>query len=125
MVQPAIPELLYFRHPSGVKGATAGEPFGARYLYKWWKKACADLKIEGVDLYGGTRHSTTTALGEHLSPEQIQDATGHASKAFRRYFQGDRERAVKATQVIKTLSNQHLNNIGSDAKSAKILKIKD
>jgi len=26
--------------------------FGQRYLYKWWKKACKNLKIDGIDLYG-------------------------------------------------------------------------
>jgi len=43
--------------------------------------------IEGVDLYGGTKHSTVTALGQKYSPEEIQErGTGHLSKAFLRYL---------------------------------------
>jgi hypothetical protein len=30
--------------------------FVRKVLYKYWKKACANPGIEGVDLYGGTRH---------------------------------------------------------------------
>jgi hypothetical protein len=30
------------------------------------------LDIKGVDLYGGTKHLSATALGEHLNPEQIK-----------------------------------------------------
>jgi hypothetical protein len=102
-----LPDLQFFRHPKGISGCKAGQPYGQRYLYKWWKKACADLGLKGVDLYGGTRHSTTTALDEQVTPEKIQDATGHASKAFRRYFQGEQKRAVKATAAIKNLCRQH------------------
>jgi hypothetical protein len=41
-----------------------------------------------VDLYGGTRHSSATALRSHFSPEQIKSATMHATNvAFERYFQ--------------------------------------
>ena len=96
-------------------------------MWKWWKKAGTDLGIEGVDLYAGTRHPTATALGGVLTPEQIQDATGHASKAFKRYFQGERERASRATAAIKSLSasNQPLNNIKTEEKSCKILYFKE
>lgn len=39
------------------------------------------------DLYGGTRHSSTVALREHFSPEQIKHGTMHqTNKAFERYF---------------------------------------
>ena len=52
---PAInPELPFFRYK--------GRPYGRKRLYKWWKRACTNLGIEGVDLYGGTRHSTVRAL---------------------------------------------------------------
>jgi len=52
-------------------------------------KACPNLIIEGVDLYGGTRHTTTTALSKVLTPEQIKrSGTGHnTNKAFERYLQ--------------------------------------
>jgi len=81
-------------------------------LYKYWKIACSALNIEGVDLYGGTRHSTVTALSEHCSPEEVKGATGHTSKAFERYFQNRQARAKKVTAKIKEIRpNQHLNNI--------------
>jgi hypothetical protein len=60
-----------------------------KYLYKWWKKACLNLKIDGVDLYGGTRHSSTTALLKYFSPEEIRKSgTLHTTnRAFDRYLQ--------------------------------------
>ncbi|RLB81338.1 MAG: hypothetical protein DRH15_06820, partial [Deltaproteobacteria bacterium] len=83
-----LPDLYFFRHPPGVKGARAGMRFGDKYLYKWWKRACENLGIEGVDLYGGTRHSSARALREFRSPEEIKRATMHSTnKAFDRYFQ--------------------------------------
>jgi len=42
--------LWYIRNRSRAK-------LGNRYFEKWWKKACENLKIKGVFLYGGTRHS--------------------------------------------------------------------
>jgi hypothetical protein len=72
-----FPDLPFFRHAPGVSGCKAGQPFGEKYLYKWWKRACDNLGINGVDLYGGTRHSTATALREFLSPEQIKAGTMH------------------------------------------------
>jgi len=43
--------------------------------------------VEGVDLYGGTRHSSAVALREFFSPEQIRQGTMHqTNKAFERYF---------------------------------------
>jgi hypothetical protein len=88
-----FPELPFFRHneASAKRGggrAKAGERFGKKYIYKWWKRACKNLGIEGVDLYGGTKHSSATALAEEFSPEQIQNATMHSTnKAFKRYCQ--------------------------------------
>jgi integrase len=83
-------ELYFFRHLATKSGVNAGEPFGPRYLYKWWMKACDNLGIEGVDLYGGTRHSTAIYLGKFFTPEEIKQATFHttnkAFEAFERYF---------------------------------------
>jgi integrase len=104
-----LPKMYFFRHPPGLKGAVAGQRFGNRYLYKWWKRACSDLGIEGVDLYGGTRHSTATALGRICTPEEVRDATGHTSKAFERYFQNKQARALKVTQKIKELRGEVIN----------------
>lgn len=76
-----LPHLYFFRHKTG-------QQFGKDYFYKWWKKACNNLDIEGVDLYGGTRHSTVSDLRKHRTPEQIKLASMHTTnKAFERYFQ--------------------------------------
>jgi hypothetical protein len=63
-------------------------PFGIHYFHKWWVKACANLGIEGVDLYGGTRHSSVRALiAEQYTPEQVkQAAMSETNKAFERYM---------------------------------------
>ena len=85
-----LPDLYFFRHVKGVSGVRAGERFGEKYLYKWWVRACENLGIKGVDLYGGTRHSSARALREFHSPEEIKRATMHrTNKAFERYFQMD------------------------------------
>lgn len=83
-----LPELPFFRHIRGYKGSRPGQPFGIKHFYNWWKRACRNLGVEGVDLYGGTRHSSALALrAEGYSPEQIRRATMHATnKAFERYY---------------------------------------
>lgn len=81
----ALPDLYFFRHPE--EGARPGPRFGKRFLYVQWKKACDELGLEGIDLYGGTRHSSAIALRHHATPEQIRQATMHStSKAFERYY---------------------------------------
>ncbi len=88
ILQPGNPEQYFFRHPKGISGAKEGSQFGPRYLYKWWKKACANLGIEGVDLYGGTKHSSAVAIEKDGTPEQIRYISENLSnKAFDRYFQ--------------------------------------
>lgn len=74
-----FPKLHFFRHISGKDSVKVGQPFGEKYLFKWWKKACSNLGIEGIDLYGGTRHSTVTALRKEFSPEQIKAGTMHST----------------------------------------------
>ena len=82
------PDMFFFRHLKDVNRARKDQKFGDKYLYKWWKKACKNLGIEDIDLYGGTKHSSCTALSKHLSPEQIKIGTGHkTNKAFERYYQ--------------------------------------
>ena len=50
----------------------------------------------GVDLYGGTRHSTVTALGEYFTRDELRESgTFHASEAFERYFQVKRDMSIK------------------------------
>jgi integrase len=53
-----LSNLYFFRHPSGIKGCQLGQRFGEKYLYKKFKKACDNLAIEGLDLYGATRPLT-------------------------------------------------------------------
>jgi len=94
----ALPHVPFFRHGKGIKGVTEGAPFGEKYFWKWWTKACSALGISGVDLYGGTRHSSALALrADGCSPETIRRATMHATnKAFERYYriESDEIRAV-------------------------------
>ena len=83
-----LPNLPFFRHNPSY-GSVEGRPFGEKYFYKWWKRACSKLGIQDVDLYGGTRHSSARALRveQNRTPEEIKKATGHSShKAFGRYF---------------------------------------
>lgn len=82
-----------------------GKRFGCNRFYKAWKRACARLKIEGVDLYGGTRHSSARALRSSFSPEQIKRASMHSSNAaFERYFkmESDDVRSIyqKSAKVV-------------------------
>jgi integrase len=88
----SFPAMPFFRHISGVSGVAENDAFGVKYLYKWWVKACDNLNIKGVDLYGGTRHSSARALRTHRTPEEIKRATMHTTnKAFERYFQIEAE----------------------------------
>ncbi len=82
-----LPDMPFFRHVKGISGCKAESRFGERYFYKWWVKACDELGIDGVDLYGGTRHSSAIALRRYRTPEEIKRATMHSTnKAFERYF---------------------------------------
>jgi integrase len=123
-IPEGLPDLNFFRHQSGISGCTAGEPFGPRYLWKWWKRGCEKLGITGVDLYGGTRHSTVTALGDELTPEQIKQGTLHSTnKAFERYFQGESRRARVAYMAARKV--QQTYNLKRGAIPDKVLKIKE
>jgi integrase len=65
-----------------------GSQIGICLLYEAWKRSCRRLGIEGVDLYGGTKHSTAMGLRAIYTPEQIMAQTLHSTgAAFRRYFQ--------------------------------------
>ena len=103
-----LPELYFFRHHKGNGNAKPGSQFGKDYLYKWWKSACKNLKIEGLDLYGGTRHSTATALGRELTPEQIKAGTLHkTNQAFERYFQSQQADAKMVYQRAAKLQRTY------------------
>lgn len=98
-----IPDLSFFRHVKGMRNCKPGTPFGEKYLYKWWTRACKNLGINGVDLYGGTRHSSATDLKDRLSPEQIKAGTMHSTnKAFERYFQRNSADAIQVYSLTET-----------------------
>lgn len=107
------PDLYFFRHMSTRSGVKVGEKFGPKYFKKWWDKACGNLGVKGVDLYGGTKHSTATALGEFLTPEQIKrGGTGSATnKAFERYFQPRRTESVQVVSTIKELQKKQAGKV--------------
>jgi hypothetical protein len=71
-------------------------------LNRWWSRACAELGVSGVTLYPGTKHSTVTALGAVLTPEEIKrGGTGHqTSAAFERYLLPDMRDKIKIRQAI-------------------------
>lgn len=117
LVPAALGDVPFFRHIKSRSGVQAGVKFGPKYFNIWWGKACKNLGITGVSLYPGVKHSTVTALGQVLSPEQIQhDITGHVSDAFKRYFLPDTERANQATRQINKIRKE---------KSATIIKLRE
>ena len=124
----AFPKLPFFRHITRRKGihraysARSAGRFGEKYLYKWWKEACANLGIEGVDLYGGTKHSTVTAAREIMSPEEIRRyVTEHQTNvAFDRYLQVDAAKQREASARIR--SAQVVTELFGQDKSGKRLK---
>jgi hypothetical protein len=107
------PDLYFFRHMSTRSGVKVGEQFGPKYFKKWWDKACYNLGVKSVDLYGGTKHSTATALGEFLTPEEIKrGGTGSATnKAFERYFQPRRTESVRVVSTIKELQKKKAGKV--------------
>lgn len=123
--QKGFSDQSFFRHGK-VKGHRAGSPYHQGYLYKWWKKACANLGVDGVDLYGGTRHSTVTALSNQFSREEIKEyGTGHdTSKAFERYFQAETSTSLdvyrQAAQRVD--ADKHLTNVVPLEKFRKSMK---
>jgi integrase len=107
-----LPDLPFFRHPIN-KRQEQGKPFGQKFLYRIWVRACKNLGLMRsetlpiCDLYGGTRHSTMTAMSEFMSPEEIQQASGHrTNQALMRYLQGRSRYAQKATDVIADMQNR-------------------
>ena len=103
-----MPDMYFFRHLSGRKKIVSGAQFGPKYFKVWWDRACNNLGVEGVDLYGGTKHTVATTLGKYLSPEEIKrGGTGHTTKkAFDRYFQPDKNEHIKVIRAIKRLKEE-------------------
>lgn len=92
-------KMLFFRNEDGT-------PLYRDALYYAWIRACKNLGIEGVDLYGGTRHSSARALRDHFSPERIKRAVGSATNAaFERYYNIEGE---EVRQVFSLTSSEKL-----------------
>jgi integrase len=106
-----FPSMPFFRHDVPIKGMPANTRFGNRVLRKVWNQACEKLEIEGVGLYGGTRHSTMQflrSLGK--SKEDVKVLSDHSTnKALDRYLEKnfDEMRAGYAlTREVKKASKR-------------------
>ena len=118
----AFPEMPFFRHESHAPAREAGKRFGLQRLYRDWKAACRALGIEGVDLYGGTKHSTAMGLREVATYEEVRKMTGHTTnKAFDRYIQleGDAMRALYARR--RQVADNGLTMDPSRAKDSQVI----
>ena len=83
-----LPEIYFSRHYGGLQSVESNQGFGQTYFKKWWDKACNDLGIVGLDLYGGTRHTTTTEIARRAGSDNARKASAHeTNKAFDRYCQ--------------------------------------
>lgn len=102
--KPIRNDFYFFRYK--------GRRFGRKRLYKWWKRACANLNIKDVDLYGGTVHSTTRALRAlGRTPEEIKKGSmRQTSKAFNRYFQMEMDDMRGIYGRVSPETNLKLNN---------------
>ena len=59
-------------------------------LRKWWNIPCESLEIEGVGLYGGTRHSTARHLRKSKSVDEVKRLVGdRTNEALNRYLEVD------------------------------------
>ena len=99
----AVPELKFFRHHGGIRSMKVNAPFGGKYFKKWWDKACAKLGIQNLDLYGGTRHTSTTEIARREGTQNAREASAHeTNKAFDRYCQFQNDTAFKMAQILKS-----------------------
>jgi integrase len=105
------PSLPFFRHGAGARRDRAGTPLGKQRLYRDWKEACLNLGIEGVDLYGGTKHSTAMGLRQVATYEEVRKMTGHTTnRAFDRYLQLEGEKMKELYARRETLKTMPADN---------------
>ncbi len=111
-----FPKMAFFRRDRGGGGKFAGTPFGKHLVYDYWKKACKNVGVEGVDLYGGTRHSTARNLRRKgKSKDQVQEMTGHdTTAAFLRYFEDDMEFMRSQYEVTRQADTPLIHRIGRE-----------
>jgi integrase len=110
-----FPQLPFFRMDVASGSRPAGSPFGQKMFRKWWDRACKNLGIVGVDLYGGARHSTHQVLRQcGKNPEEIQRLSMHStSKAGMRYLE------VQLDELRSGYALTDRKNIVSDIKPRK------
>jgi hypothetical protein len=110
----ALPDVFFFRHVKGNGAVKPGQQFGKDFLYKWWKQACKNLVVDDVDLYGGTRHSTATALSEHFTTQEIMTAGSmhKTNKAAIRYIQAEKNKSILVYQKVREMQGSvtHLSH---------------
>jgi len=101
-----VPELKFFRHHKGVRSQKPNTPFGPKYFKIWWDKACEKLGVQGLDLYGGTRHTSTTEIAKRAGTKNAREASDHkTNKAFDRYCQFQNDTAFKMAGLLKRDDN--------------------
>lgn len=100
-----FPDLPFFRHMKQAGPLPAGSKFSLEMFRRNWNQACKHLGIEGVDLYGGTRHSSASAMGEYFTRDDLRDhGTMHSTnKAFDRYMQHQAAPSKKIYEAIERL----------------------
>lgn len=103
-------EDYFFRHPKAYGRAKAGEQFAEGFPYHAWKRACDNLGVKNVDMYGGTRHSTATALGEHFTLAQIMEAGSmhKTNKAAIRYIQAKKPESLMVYRKVSDLQKAEI-----------------
>ena len=106
-----MPDLHFFRWEKSAR-RYSGNQIKVRVLRDWWKKACAEVGIDDVDLYGGTRHSTTTAISQHFTKEELRtNGTMHGTnKAFERYMQAD---AIPTKSIYQRIEDDRKKKAGA------------
>ena len=93
-----MPDLHFFRKPDGAC-------FGQNLIYKWVKKVSKGMGIK-IDLYGLTRHTSTTGAGRIHSPDELIDASLHGTnKAFNRYYRASGEKGREVYESINRMRN--------------------
>jgi len=108
-------KLPFFRHETAWGTAKPGDKMSHNVLWRWWHKACSALNIEGVDLYGGTRHSSATSLGEHFGKDELrQNGTMHGTnKAFERYVRGEAKPQRAITEKLTEMRGKSVRRFES------------